>query len=39
MAFPEDSDLLEPELEEIKKDGTYAEIYEKWFGEKPEEIP
>ena len=42
IAFPKDSDLLEPTnkaLEEIKKDGTYAEIYEKWFGEKPEEIP
>src|ERR687894_2095057 len=42
IAFPQDSDLLEPTnkaLEEIKKDGTYAEIYEKWFGEKPEEIP
>ena len=42
IAFPQDSDLLEPvnkALEEIKKDGTYAEIYEKWLGEKPEEIP
>ena len=42
IAFPKDSDLLEPTnkaLEEIKKDGTYAEIYEKWFGEKPKEIP
>ena len=42
IAFPQDSDLLEPTnkaLEEIKKDGTYAEIYEKWLGEKPEEIP
>ena len=42
IAFPTDSDLVEPvnkALEEIKKDGTYAEIYEKWFGEKPKEIP
>jgi ABC-type amino acid transport substrate-binding protein len=42
IAFPQDSDLLEPTnkaLEEIKKDGTYAEIYEEWLGEKPEEIP
>src|SRR5215213_1155488 len=42
IAFPQDSDLLEPTnkaLEEIKKDGTYAEIYEKWLGQKPKEIP
>ena len=42
ISLPQDSDLLEPTnkaLEEIKKDGTYAEIYEKWLGEKPEEIP
>src|ERR687898_2546817 len=42
ISFPKDSDLVEPvnkALEEIKKDGTYAEIYEKWLGEKPEEIP
>ncbi len=42
IAFPKDSDLLGPvnkALEEIKKDGTYAEIYEKWFGEKPKKIP
>ena len=42
IAFPEDSDLLEPTnkaLEEIKKDGTYAEIYEKWIGVKPKKIP
>ena len=42
IAFPTGSDLLEPTnkaLEEIKKDGTYAEIYQKWLGEKPEEIP
>jgi ABC-type amino acid transport substrate-binding protein len=42
IAFPENSDLVEPvnkALEEIKKDGTYAEIYEKWLGQKPKEIP
>jgi ABC-type amino acid transport substrate-binding protein len=42
IAFPTDSELVEPvnkALEEIKKDGTYAEIYEKWLGQKPEEIP
>src|ERR671921_811251 len=42
IPFPKDSDLVEPvnkALEEIKKDGTYAEIYEKWLGEKPKEIP
>jgi ABC-type amino acid transport substrate-binding protein len=42
IAFPTDSDLVEPvnkALEEIKKDGTYAKIYEKWLGQKPKEIP
>jgi ABC-type amino acid transport substrate-binding protein len=42
VVFPEGSDLVEPvnkALEEIKKDGTYAKLYEKWFGQKPEEIP
>jgi ABC-type amino acid transport substrate-binding protein len=42
IAFPKDSDLLGPvnkALEEIKKDGTYAKIYEKWLGEKPKKIP
>jgi ABC-type amino acid transport substrate-binding protein len=42
IAFPKGSDLVDPTnkaLEEIKKDGTYAEIYEKWFGQKPEEMP
>jgi ABC-type amino acid transport substrate-binding protein len=42
VSFPEDSDLVDPvnkALEEIKKDGTYAKLYEKWFGQKPEEIP
>src|SRR5215216_4857820 len=42
IAFPKDSDFLGPTnkaLEEIKKDGTYAEIYEEWLGQKPKEIP
>ena len=42
IAFPQDSDLLprvNKALEEIKKDGTYAKIYEKWLGQKPEKIP
>ncbi len=42
IALPRDSDLLEPvnkALEEIKKDGTYAEIYKKWLGQKPKDIP
>ena len=42
IAFPMDSELVQPvngALQEIKDDGTYAEIYEKWFGEEPEEIP
>jgi ABC-type amino acid transport substrate-binding protein len=42
IAFPEGSDLVDPvnkALKEIKKDGTYAKIYEKWIGQKPEEIP
>ena len=42
IAFPKGSEYVEPvnkALEEIKKDGTYAEIYEKWLGQKPEKIP
>lgn len=42
IAFPTDSDLREKvndALGEIKEDGTYEEIYQKWFDEKPEEIP
>ncbi len=42
IAFPEDSELVEPvneALAEIKEDGTYAKIYEKWIGVPPEEIP
>ncbi len=42
IAFPTDSELRErvnDALAEIKEDGTYAEIYQKWFDEKPEQIP
>ena len=42
IAFPKDSPLVEPvneALAEIKEDGTYEEIYEKWIGRAPEEIP
>ena len=42
IAFPKGSDLVEPvneALAEIKEDGTYEEIYKKWIGQKPEEIP
>jgi len=42
IAFPEDSDLIGPvnkALAEIKEDGTYEEIYKKWIGRAPEEIP
>jgi ABC-type amino acid transport substrate-binding protein len=42
IAFPEDSELVEPvneALAEIKADGTYERIYEKWIGVPPEEIP
>lgn len=42
IAFPKDSKLLKPAnkaLAEIKKDGTYAKLYKKWFGQKPKNIP
>ena len=42
IAFPPDSELIGPvnqALAQIKEDGTYAEIYEKWFGQPPETIP
>ncbi len=42
IAFPEESGLVEPvneALAEIKADGTYEEIYERWIGVPPEEIP
>jgi len=42
IAFPQGSELVEPAnqaLEQIKQDGTYAEIYERWIGVPPEVIP
>lgn len=42
IAFPKGSDLrqdVNKALAEIKEDGTYEEIYKKWIGRAPEEIP
>lgn len=42
IALPKDSELrrkINEALQEIKDDGTYAEIYEKWFDQEPEQIP
>ena len=42
IALPKESPLAEPvneALAEIKEDGTYEEIYERWIGRPPEEIP
>lgn len=42
IAFPKDSELtseVNNALQEIKDDGTYAEIYKKWFGQEPDQIP
>ena len=42
IAFPKDSSLVDPvnqALLEIKDDGTYEKLYEKWIGMPPEEIP
>jgi len=42
IALPKESPLAEPvneALVEIKEDGTYEEIYERWIGRPPEEIP
>jgi ABC-type amino acid transport substrate-binding protein len=42
IAFPKDSPLVDPvnqALLEIKDDGTYEKLYEKWIGMPPEEIP
>jgi glutamine transport system substrate-binding protein len=39
IAFPKDSELTEKvnaALAELKADGTYAEIYKKWFGTEPQ---
>ncbi|QHS21880.1 transporter substrate-binding domain-containing protein [Virgibacillus sp. MSP4-1] len=38
IAFPKGSNLVEPvneALATLKEDGTYAEIYKKWFGTEP----
>ncbi|PTL37592.1 amino acid ABC transporter substrate-binding protein [Alkalicoccus saliphilus] len=38
IAFPEDSEIREDvndALAEMMEDGTYAEIYEEWFGNEP----
>ncbi len=42
IAFPQDSELIGPvneALATIKENGTYAEIYQKWFDQEPEQIP
>ena len=42
IAIPKDSesvDLINEGLTTIIEDGTYAEIYEKWFGDEPPELP
>ncbi len=42
IAFPPDSNLrqdVNEALQEIKDDGTYEEIYKKWIGRAPKEIP
>ena len=42
IALPKDSELradINKALQEIKDDGTYEEIYKKWIGRAPEEIP
>ncbi len=42
IAFPKDSPLVDPvnqALAEIKDDGTYDKLYEKWIGMPSEEIP
>ncbi|MGP4108700.1 transporter substrate-binding domain-containing protein [Virgibacillus sp. L01] len=41
IALPEGSDLVEPineGLAAVKENGTYAEIYKKWFGTEPPEL-
>ncbi|KPQ05566.1 MAG: polar amino acid transport system substrate-binding protein [Rhodobacteraceae bacterium HLUCCA12] len=40
MMLPQGSELLEPindAISEMKRDGTMAEIYERWLGETPDE--
>ncbi len=39
IAFPKKSELkakLDPAIKKIIENGTYAKVYEKWFGEKPD---
>ncbi|QDD89714.1 glutamine ABC transporter substrate-binding protein GlnH [Pseudomonas oryzihabitans] len=39
IAFPKGSDLREPvnaALKKLRENGTYARIYEKWFGSQPQ---
>jgi len=38
LMFPKDSELkekLDPAIKEVIENGTYAEIYKKWFGKEP----
>ena len=38
IALPSGSELVEPinlALLELREDGTYAQLYRKWFGENP----
>lgn len=40
IAFPKGSELrdkIDDALTTLKEDGTYGDIYEKWFGERPDE--
>ncbi|WP_233254305.1 transporter substrate-binding domain-containing protein [Salipaludibacillus keqinensis] len=40
IAFPEGSELTEQvneALAEMREDGTYGDIYEEWFGERPDD--
>ncbi|MDN5696872.1 MAG: basic amino acid ABC transporter substrate-binding protein [Rubrobacter sp.] len=42
IAFPQDSELIQPmneALATVKENGTYAEIYQEWFDQEPEQIP
>jgi len=42
IAFPKGNDLVKDvnaELQKMFEDGTYGDIYEKWFGQQPNHIP
>jgi len=42
IALPKGSEnvaLINDALMTMMEDGTYAEIYQKWFGEEPAELP